>query len=202
MKTRGEAKQIPPDREHFTESDLQSLPELHPPDIMPNGNVGTPTMVFMDYINQCRLPPSIIKKLGLSFPKTRTSKQYGSVPFDYGGKVVESCDSKTPERVEVFTASGHEIIPEKIPCDRRDECDTTTSISINSTEGNSSDTMNDRRDTSSKNDVKRNKRSWRDEEAKKRLKLNIEEKLIGQSEESEEVSFLALVSLKGQVSVL
>ncbi|KAK3582949.1 hypothetical protein CHS0354_019955 [Potamilus streckersoni] len=105
-KTRDEQKKIPPDREEFTEEDLLELPELHPPDIMPNGNVGTPTMVFLEFIRQCRLPPAVIKKLGLIFPKTRTNKKYGSVPFSYGGEVVHGHEEGD---ITVLSASGQEI---------------------------------------------------------------------------------------------
>ncbi|XP_053376234.1 G patch domain-containing protein 3-like [Mercenaria mercenaria] len=189
LKTRGEAKQIPPERENFTESDLLNLPELHPPDIMPNGNVGTPTMIFMDYIKQCRLPPSIIKKLGLSFPKTRSSKQYGSVPFDYGGDIAESCDNNSDESSQVLTASGHEIVPEKESCDKED-CNSSKCTDENITEISESRNMctdADQTDRSSKpGGVRKKKRSWRDAAAKERMKLNIEEKMIGKSEESEE----------------
>ena len=41
--TRKEQKQIPNDREIFTEDHLKTMIELNPPGIMPQGNVGTPT---------------------------------------------------------------------------------------------------------------------------------------------------------------
>ena len=68
-------------------SDLASLPELNPPSVMPQGNVGTPTSVFMDLIQQCKLPGRLIKKLSLEFPKTRSRRRYGAVGLDYGGEV-------------------------------------------------------------------------------------------------------------------
>ena len=71
---------------------------------MPQGNVGTPTKFFMDMIQACKLPPRIIKKLGLTFPKTRTNKKYGNVPFDYQTDI----ENGGMEEV-VVTASGHEI---------------------------------------------------------------------------------------------
>ncbi|XP_013379646.1 G patch domain-containing protein 3 [Lingula anatina] len=104
-KTRREQKQIPQDREQFTRADLSKLIELHPPDIMPNGNVGTPTLVFLDLIKQCRLPPVIIKKLGLSFPKTRSKRKYGNVPFEYGGEVIQG--DSTDTETHVISGSGH-----------------------------------------------------------------------------------------------
>ncbi|XP_033113500.1 G patch domain-containing protein 3-like [Anneissia japonica] len=103
-KTRGECK-IPSDREEFSQSDLDSLVELRPPDIMPNGNVGTPTSVFLNLIKSCRFPPKMIKKLGLTFPKSRTNKRYGNVPFDYGGEVVNGDE----ETETILTGTGNEI---------------------------------------------------------------------------------------------
>ncbi|WAR02872.1 GPTC3-like protein [Mya arenaria] len=169
--TRGESKIVPTEREVFTENDLKTLPELNPPDIMPNGNVGTPTMVFLDFIKQCRLPPKIIKKLGLTFPKTRSSKQYGSVPFDYGGDVREGvlCDN-----VEVMTGSGHSLVSEKIH-NCRTQADTN-----NGEEGNRQTS------TGTTPTSKRKKKSWRDEEARRRMDLNIEEKMMREDEDPEE----------------
>lgn len=54
---------------------------------MPHGNIGTPTTIFMDLIQQCKLPGRIIKKLNLEFPKTRSKRRYGAVGLDYGGEV-------------------------------------------------------------------------------------------------------------------
>jgi hypothetical protein len=104
-KTRWEQRQIPKDREQFTLEDLNRLAELHPPPIMPNGNVGTPTKVFTDLIRDCRLPPAVIKKLGLSFPKMRSKRRYGNVPFDYG---LESNSGAEDEDV-VLSGDGHEL---------------------------------------------------------------------------------------------
>ncbi|CAI9724486.1 patch domain-containing 3-like [Octopus vulgaris] len=82
-KTREEQTQIPEDREVFTKTDLENLPELHAPTVMPKGNVGTPTYVFLELINQCKLPPRIISKLQLEFPKVTYNNIYGRVPCDY-----------------------------------------------------------------------------------------------------------------------
>ncbi|CAN7986856.1 unnamed protein product [Ixodes hexagonus] len=68
-------------------SDLKDMIELRPPPAMPRGNVGTPTKHFLRLINACRLPPYLIKKLGLEFPRSRARGLYGSVPLDYGTKV-------------------------------------------------------------------------------------------------------------------
>ena len=45
--------------------------ELYPPKFMPRGNVGTCTKHFLNLIKECRLPPSLIKKLSLEFPVGR-----------------------------------------------------------------------------------------------------------------------------------
>ena len=63
--------------------DVQSLPELNPPHVMPQGNVGTPLTTFMDLIRTCKLPSHLIKKLQLKFPNSRSGKKYGAVPFEY-----------------------------------------------------------------------------------------------------------------------
>lgn len=90
--------------ERFTEADLKSLCELNPPSLMQNGNVGTPVTVFLQLIQSCRLPPRLIRKLGLTFPKTSSNRRYGNVPFMYQ-------DSYTLPASEenVFTAAGHVI---------------------------------------------------------------------------------------------
>ena len=63
--------------------ELLKLPELRPPSVLPSGNVGTPDTVLIDLIAQCRFPPRLITKLGLSFPKMKKAHQYASVPFQY-----------------------------------------------------------------------------------------------------------------------
>ncbi|VDK47840.1 unnamed protein product, partial [Cylicostephanus goldi] len=64
-----------------TEADLRQMIELRPPLVMPHGNVGTPTQYFLDQIRLCRLPVSLIAKLGLK--STRRRRKYDSVPFQY-----------------------------------------------------------------------------------------------------------------------
>ena len=110
FQTREEKKKIPGDRETFTSSDLSRLPELHPPTLMPQGNVGTPTSHFLCLIQQCRLPASIISKLGLVFPRTRSNRKYGSVPFEYGGK---TCPGVEDGAVDVKSGGGTEIMSER-----------------------------------------------------------------------------------------
>lgn len=68
--------------------ELRRMPELNPPSVMPNGNVGTPLATYMDLIRTCKLPPRVIKKLRLEFPKGRSRKRYGAVGLDYGTGVL------------------------------------------------------------------------------------------------------------------
>ncbi|XP_003799854.1 G patch domain-containing protein 3 [Otolemur garnettii] len=103
FKTRKELKSWKAENEAFSLTDLRQLPELNPPVLMPNGNVGTPLRVFLDLIRACRLPPRIITQLQLQFPKTGSSRRYGNVPFRYE-------DSETVEQEEfVYTTEGEEI---------------------------------------------------------------------------------------------
>ncbi|XP_069333614.1 G patch domain-containing protein 3 [Eulemur rufifrons] len=103
FKTRKELQRQKAENEAFTLADLRQLPELNPPVLMPNGNVGTPLRVFLELIRACRLPPRIITQLQLQFPKTGSSRRYGNVPFKY-------VDSETVEQEElVYTAEGEEI---------------------------------------------------------------------------------------------
>uniref|UniRef100_H3ATH3 G-patch domain containing 3 n=1 Tax=Latimeria chalumnae TaxID=7897 RepID=H3ATH3_LATCH len=102
-RTKKELKNKKAQSEIFTHDDLRRLPELNPPALMPNGNVGTPVKVFLELIQACRLPPRLIKKLGLKFPKTGSNRRYGNVPFEYW-------DTETIEEEEaVYTATGAEI---------------------------------------------------------------------------------------------
>jgi len=110
FQTREENKKIPGDRETFTSSDLSSLPELHPPAIMPQGNVGTPTSHFLCLIQQCRLPSSVISKLGLVFPRTRSNRKYGSVPLEYGGN---TCPGAKGGMIDVRSGRGSEIMSQQ-----------------------------------------------------------------------------------------
>ncbi|XP_029601275.1 G patch domain-containing protein 3 isoform X2 [Salmo trutta] len=81
--------------ERFTEVDLKGLPELNPPSLMPAGNVGTTVKVFLQLIQSCRLPPRLIRKLGLAFPKTSCNRRYGTQgPTDPSG------DPEIPEEDE------------------------------------------------------------------------------------------------------
>lgn len=61
--------------------DLKEMIELKPPAVMPNGNIGTPSQYFLEQIRQCRLPASVIAKLGIEPQKQK--KKFGEVPFEY-----------------------------------------------------------------------------------------------------------------------
>ncbi|XP_069136117.1 G patch domain-containing protein 3-like [Argopecten irradians] len=168
-KTRAEQKCVPHDRQQFTISDLEKMKELHPPDIMPNGNVGTPTSIFLEYIKQCRLPPVVIKKLGLSFPKTRSSKKYGNVPFNYAG-TVEKLDGENLEEEEVpevKSSKGHEIPTENNQINRED---------VVGAKGQSTDLSESIKDNA--DSQKKGSKFRQDPETKKRYGLKIEESLI------------------------
>ncbi|XP_063875610.1 G patch domain-containing protein 3-like [Scylla paramamosain] len=91
---------------------VQDLLEFRPPPIMPQGNVGTPTHHFRELIRTCQMPGTLIKKLGLEFPRGRGKKRFGQVPFDYGTSVVAGQeDSEGQKEADIaFTATGH-LIP-------------------------------------------------------------------------------------------
>lgn len=62
-------------------ADLKEMIELKPPAVMPNGNIGTPSVYFLEQIRMCRLPASVITKLGIQTQKRK--KTFGEVPFEY-----------------------------------------------------------------------------------------------------------------------
>ncbi|XP_030638457.1 G patch domain-containing protein 3 [Chanos chanos] len=103
-KTKAELRRHIAMSERFTEAHLKALPELNPPALMPSGNVGTPVSVFLQLIQSCRLPPRLIRKLGLTFPKTGSNRRYGNVPYQYKNSTVVASAEES-----VFTAGGHEI---------------------------------------------------------------------------------------------
>ena len=76
------------------QSELGVLPELTPPSVMPQGNVGTPLSAFMELIRQCKLPSRVIKKLRIEFPMSRTQRRYGAVQMDYGTTSVGTTHSE------------------------------------------------------------------------------------------------------------
>ncbi|KAI1231115.1 hypothetical protein IHE44_0008048 [Lamprotornis superbus] len=92
-----------------TEAELRRLPEFNPPSFMPFGNVGTPLSVFLELIRACRLPPRVIQKLQLDFPRTGSSRRYGNVPFQYQNT------ETVAEEERVYTAAGDEIMEGEEP---------------------------------------------------------------------------------------
>ncbi|XP_072890669.1 G patch domain-containing protein 3 [Hemitrygon akajei] len=96
--------------ETFTTEDLSRLAELNPPAVMPNGNVGTPLRVFLELIQACRLPPRVITKLCLKFPKTSSNRRYGNVPFLY-----QNSTSRQVERWTETEAAEENQQPDSTP---------------------------------------------------------------------------------------
>ena len=90
----------------FSHRDLSILQELHPPHLMPNGNVGTPLAVFMELIRTCKLPPCVIKKLDLNFASSKFKKKYSNVPLDY--KALDSVNSSASKYKHVEENSALE----------------------------------------------------------------------------------------------
>lgn len=110
-------------REEFAQDDLKKLQELNPPSVMPNGNVGTPLCVFIELIRKCKFPPHLIKKLGLTFPRSKKGK-YGNVPFDYGYSIGsdEQDDDEDDERND-DSQQSHEATSEMLKTtDAKETC--------------------------------------------------------------------------------
>jgi len=102
------------------------MPELRPPNIMPRGNVGTPTKFFLDAIRDCRLPAKLIGKLKLEFPKGK-HKKYGSVAFQYeekSGHTIKSLTSVNRRKLEKLNSSGPSVEDGKDKSDPEDDDDT------------------------------------------------------------------------------
>ncbi|GAU97754.1 hypothetical protein RvY_08994 [Ramazzottius varieornatus] len=68
------------------EADVDALIEMKPPPLFPQGNVGTPTKYFLQLIQRCSMPSSLIGRLGLKFPKGLKNRKFGQVSFDYGSE--------------------------------------------------------------------------------------------------------------------
>ncbi|KRZ59903.1 G patch domain-containing protein 3 [Trichinella nativa] len=70
--------------------------QLKPPALLPNGNVGTPTSVILNFIKQCKFPPHMIRKLGI-YDRTSLSSQRSGVeiPFAYATQPVEASEYST-----------------------------------------------------------------------------------------------------------
>ncbi|XP_015905632.1 G patch domain-containing protein 3 [Parasteatoda tepidariorum] len=102
------ASNLPLEKETITVEDVESLIEMHPPKCMPHGNVGTKTSHFLKEIQACRLPPSLIAKLDLQFPRNRSKRIYGNVPYEYKKrKQFYERKSTVPAKEELKTENSH-----------------------------------------------------------------------------------------------
>lgn len=76
--------------------DLTNLSEFRscPSNIAPKGNVGTPTRFFLQAINECRLSPKVIAKLGLNSCLRNRGRKFSAVapPKDltHGGEKLKN----------------------------------------------------------------------------------------------------------------
>ncbi|CAL4073931.1 unnamed protein product, partial [Meganyctiphanes norvegica] len=109
----------------ITSSKIATMIEFLCPSSMPEGNVGTPTSFFRDQIKSCKLPASIISKLGLEFRRSKGKKRFGQVPFDYGTEVCAG-KRRNNEGHVVFTAKGH-LIPSSANFERNSKKQTRKS---------------------------------------------------------------------------
>jgi hypothetical protein len=82
----------------LSQDELNSLLEFRNiPSWMEQGNVGTPTKTFVNYINQAIMPVSLIQKLGINFKMLKKNKKrvYANVSFDYGTSKQSSTPNQT-----------------------------------------------------------------------------------------------------------
>ena len=97
----------------LTSLDVNNLLEFKKiPDWMPQGNVGTPTKIFIDYINQCIMPQSLISKLGLNIKayKKHKKKIYSNVQYNYTNGIDKKLENfEQNSNLFAMTASGHKI---------------------------------------------------------------------------------------------
>ncbi|KRZ28964.1 G patch domain-containing protein 3 [Trichinella pseudospiralis] len=71
------------------------LRQLKPPALLPNGNVGTPTSVILNFIKQCKFPSHMIRKLGI-YDRTSINQRSGvEIPFAYETQPVEASEYST-----------------------------------------------------------------------------------------------------------
>ncbi|VDM49790.1 unnamed protein product [Toxocara canis] len=77
-------------------SDLRSLIELRPPALMPRGNVGTPSEHFLEQIRLCKLPPTVVGKLGIQ--SRHRLRKFGAVHLEYDSTKPSSSSSCTGAR--------------------------------------------------------------------------------------------------------
>ena len=98
----------------LSESEVDKLLEFQRiPTWMPQGNVGTPTGTFMQYINQCVMPQSLIARLGLNVKHWRKYKKrkYTNVQYKYEEEEEDGQGCQEEQQcVDVaFTAGGEKI---------------------------------------------------------------------------------------------
>ncbi|XP_037089857.1 G patch domain-containing protein 3-like isoform X2 [Pollicipes pollicipes] len=91
-------------------ADLRDMIEFRPPADMPRGNVGTPTAVFLQAIQRCQLPASLVRRLGLVFPRSARRRQYSSVPHDYGTGTQSEDEEEAASEETARTARGAELL--------------------------------------------------------------------------------------------
>ena len=92
------------DQQIYSE-DMGDLIELNPPkNVMPQGNIGTPTEYFRKMVANCLLPSSVIKKLGLQFSKK--AKKYSTVQMNY--ETGTSKESSKTKKLKTDTSSDSE----------------------------------------------------------------------------------------------
>lgn len=69
-------------REFYSKyQNINFIPELHPPKGLKYGNVGTPSREIIEMINQCKLPSSLLKNLGIDYKPP--PNEFGKVSLNY-----------------------------------------------------------------------------------------------------------------------
>jgi hypothetical protein len=133
-------------KHQVAERDLKMLPELNPPSVMPHGNVGTSTELFLDLIRSCKLPATVIGKLGLKFPKSLGKRKYSSVPFQYsrtrtagvegGAGTSNSHHEMMKPSIEAEDISlAHDAIKQSFDTDDKDRKEPETNTNQENSEG-------------------------------------------------------------------
>lgn len=108
----------------LNEKDLLNLIEFkNIPNFMPQGNVGTPTMHFLELINKCQLASNIISRLGLDFKAAKTiekNKIYRTVQYNYNNTSTsnelvsnELQNAMTANKIDIIENSSDTFIKEK-----------------------------------------------------------------------------------------
>ncbi|VIO94199.1 Uncharacterized protein BM_BM4866 [Brugia malayi] len=92
--------------------DFRSFIELKPPSLMPFGNVGTPTSFFLEQIRLCKLPPMVLRKLGIQTKKRRG--KYAAVCFKYSGSEEATVIDCEEEKISSSYSNLNLCTPEEI----------------------------------------------------------------------------------------